>query len=112
MLRPMDGGDTAGTAVRLDILLAVWLAASPLLLGFASRPGPMWNDVAIGTGTLASILALARQERVWLGYASLMLGLWAMLSPWVIGFTHSPLALWDNVIVGIMLGAVGILRIR
>lgn len=35
-----------------------------------------------------------------LSWAQLILGIWVLVSPWVIGFADISAALWSNVIVG------------
>ncbi len=36
-----------------------------------------------------------------LGWAQLVLGLWVLSSPWILGFSAVTLGRWSNVIVGV-----------
>ncbi len=38
-----------------------------------------------------------------LGWPQLILGLWVLISPWAIGFSEVNIALWSNVIAGLLI---------
>jgi SPW repeat-containing protein len=71
-----------------NCLLAVLLFASPWLfrLTNSSAKADMWAaGVAIAAISLASIAAYA----TWEEWANVMLGIWLVASPWVLGFAHT-----------------------
>lgn len=37
-----------------------------------------------------------------LNWVQLVLGLWVLVSPWILGFAEITTALWSNVIIGIL----------
>jgi len=39
----------------------------------------------------------------WLNWVKLVLGLWVVVSPWVLGFSGITIALWSNVIAGALI---------
>jgi hypothetical protein len=39
----------------------------------------------------------------YLNWAQLVLGLWILVSPWVLGFSDITTALWSNVIIGALI---------
>ncbi len=36
-----------------------------------------------------------------LNWLQLVLGLWVVISPWLLGFSNNDIALWSNIIAGI-----------
>lgn len=98
--------------IGLGILLGLWLLVSPLVLGFSGHTAAAWNDAIIGVGALGLKYVLDRHETRWRGYAALLLGLWLMISPWVLGYSHTAMALWNNVVAGIILAGAGVAHAR
>ena len=71
----------------VNLVLGAWIAASPWVLGIADEyPMAMWN--AGVTGGLIAILAAIDLDTPasWEEWAMGALGLWAIVSPWVLGF--------------------------
>ena len=70
------------------LLLAVFSFVSPWLFAYAGRIAriDLWTSSAlIAAAALAAIVAFSEWEE-WL---NLLLGLWLVLAPWVLGFAHS-----------------------
>ncbi|HEX3620670.1 MAG TPA: SPW repeat protein [Candidatus Udaeobacter sp.] len=90
----------------INILLAIWLIISPFVLTFSIFPRAMWNNVI--TGIVIGIIAMLRtsmpQHPSW-SWSNVILGIWLIISPFVLGF-FSQAALWNNVILGIIIGLV------
>jgi hypothetical protein len=85
----------------VNILLGIWIIASPFVLGFHSKA--MWNNVVVGVGV--GVLALIRwgmHQPGW-SWLNLILGIWLVISPFV--FFLSGAAMWNNVILGIIVAA-------
>jgi SPW repeat len=80
MKRNLMIGDTSNLA------LAVWLFFSPWIVGFADHMPAAWTAwltaIAIGAFAIAALMAFAEWEE----WINLVLGLWAVVSPWVVGF--------------------------
>lgn len=79
---------------RITVLLGVWILISPVVLGFApSLPVVMWNSWLIGVVMLivSAGRTVAQVPKVWQETIDLILGLWLIISPWMLGFaTHAP----------------------
>lgn len=43
-------------------------------------------------------------------WVTLIIGLWVMVSPWVLGFSEIELAKWSNVIFGLALVIIGVIQ--
>ncbi|BCP65887.1 SPW repeat protein [Thermus thermophilus] len=46
--------------------------------------------------------------RKWQDWANLVLGLWLVLSPWILGFSGTSSATWNAVIVGLLVGLLAL----
>jgi len=71
-----------------NLLLAAVLLAAPWLFTLTNSTGKMdlWvSGAAIAAISLAAMVAYASWEE----WANLLLGLWLIASPWILGFTHT-----------------------
>lgn len=70
----------------LNLIAAIFLFLTPWIFGFTSVVEASRNawicGVAIGLASLTAMFAYAE----WEDWASLLLGLWLIVSPWVLGF--------------------------
>jgi len=71
-----------------NLLLATVLFAAPWLFALTNPSGKidLWvSGALIAAISLAAIIAFANWEE----WANLLLGLWLIASPWILGFTHT-----------------------
>ena len=68
-----------------NALLGVWLIVSPLVLGFQSDMTSLVNAVVVGVLLLATALGAIFVPRAWEEWTETGLGLWLVVSPWVLG---------------------------
>ena len=89
----------------VNLILGVWLFITPFIFGMISATGTVaWNGYIFGTIVAAlSIWALV-QPRPWEEWTNLVVGIWLILSPFVLGFTTETAAMWNHLIVGIIVG--------
>jgi hypothetical protein len=92
----------------LNLALAVILFVSPWVLGFTAETAAAWT--AWATGIVIAILAVAAivQFAEWEEWASVVLGVWLVVSPWVVGFTHNVVAQWTHIVLGLLIAAVAV----
>lgn len=84
-----------------NMALGALLAVSPWLLGYTGLEGATINALIIGLLVFAlSALALTLLDR-WEAYISGLLGLWAALSPWLVGFPRYDAPLLAHLIIGL-----------
>jgi hypothetical protein len=95
------------------LVLAVWLFLSPWILGVTSAPadGSGWSVaawhawiVAIVIGAVAVWAALRFAE--WHDWVNGVLGVWVVVSPWILGFAALTAAVWNHVVVGLLIVAL------
>ena len=95
----------------VTILLGVWILISPMVLGFA--PGQRdvtWNSWVIGVVLLivAAGRAAAQVPKFWQEAANLVLGIWLILSPWILEFSaHAP-ARNSTLVAGIVVAGIAL----
>lgn len=88
--------------VGLWLILANWVLA-PLLPGGVSPEPVAWNYVIAGAAALTLGVAAIAAFRIWEEWAGLLIGLWLMVSPWVLGFVSSPITMWNVMISGLII---------
>ena len=90
----------------VSVIAGLWLAVSPWVLAYQTETRPMWNAVILGG--LIALIALYALYRVfaWEEWANLLLGVWLLVSPWVLGFSALQVITLNAVIVGALVGAL------
>ena len=72
----------------VNLLLGLWLVASPFALGHMADPVPTWN--AIGTGVLISTLSAVRlgvpSRSAWMSWINAALGAWLVAAPVLLNY--------------------------
>jgi len=107
--KDMDVDSRTDAAIGVDMLLGLWILFAPFLLGFRGVLPATWNNVGVGL-----LMAVFCGLRVSVGYhqpawswCTSVLALWLIVSPFVLGFTHTPDAMWNDIIVGAVAAALG-----
>jgi len=104
----MNNEQQIRTAGWINLILGVWLIVSPFLLGFAGM-GLSRSNVIFGI--IIAILSLFQvsspSESTWAGWLSALFGIWVLISPFILGFVGMG-ALWNGIIVGIVVAIVAI----
>lgn len=92
----------------LQLVMAAWLVISPVLLGYWSERAPTLTVVVVGAifGFTAQ-MSIARPAK-WLEYANLVLSIFLILSPYIIGFSENTVATVNTIIGGLVLGVLAI----
>ena len=95
---------TGGAPAVLTLILGLWYVVSPwVYAGGHSTNGATWNNVVVGV--LIALFAASRlNNRVTMPGArwlDLVLGVWAIVSPWIFGYAGDQSRLINSVGVGI-----------
>jgi len=74
------------------------------MMAFRDLPAGRWNNViaVILIGVFGAIRASGDARACW-SWANVVLGVWMIISPFVLGFSGVVTAMWHNVIAGIVL---------
>lgn len=92
----------------VNLVVGLWMMASPWVLAFESERTPTANAVVFGF--LIAVLALLALFKVmaWEELVSVALGVWLAVSPWVLGFTTLGVAMWNFVAAGIVVAVLAL----
>ncbi len=93
-----------------NLILGVFLLISPWIFKF--EPGHLTQNAMI-TGIVMAVLAIAALAAfaVWEEWLNLIVGLWAIISPWVVGFQTNHTATTVHVIVGVLVAVLAAVEI-
>jgi hypothetical protein len=86
----------------VNAVLGVCLALTPWALGFTGEVAAAWNAWIVGAAiALVAVGALVAFTQ-WEEWANLVLGAWALLAPWLLGFLGVAYATYAHVIIGLV----------
>ena len=91
----------------LNVLASTWLIIAPWVLGYSARDA-RWNDVVFGivVGLLALIRAAGGYRQHWARLVNALVGIWLFVAAFTID--HSVVAMWNDIILGVIVFALGI----
>ena len=87
-----------------NLVLGVWLVVAPFVGVGAVNDVAAWNSYAAGAAVAIFALAAIARPQVWEEWVNLVIGLWLILAPFALGFADQPVAMWNQIIVGILIG--------
>lgn len=88
--------DPVNAALGAALLLSPWVA------GYFGETGATTNAVVVGGALIAASLGAMLMPQAWEEWAEAVLGLWMVLSPWVLGFSHRTEAMFVALMVGMV----------
>lgn len=92
-----------------NLILAIVLFVSPLLFTFKNETAKidLWVSASvIAALSIGAIVAYAN----WAEWANLLLGLWLVVSPWLLGFTHTR-AMHFSIVIGATVAYLALIEI-
>lgn len=89
-----------------NLVLGAWLFASPWVLDYASSPAG-WNAYVTGAAIMIFALAAAYMPKAWEEIINTLIGVWLVMSPFVLVPVRTHVAL-HTVVVGILATAFAI----
>jgi hypothetical protein len=92
-----------------NLILGLWLIVAPFVLTFTGS-GARGNDIILGIviAVIAACRVFGAYRSAWLSWVNALLGIWVIISPWVLGFSGKAQPTWNNVIVGIAITILGV----
>lgn len=70
----------------VSLVLGVWLILSPWALAFTGIDAALWNVVLFGAVIAMMAFMAIIDFHEWEEWADMAIGLWLIVSPWVLGF--------------------------
>ena len=94
-----------------NVLLGIWLICSPWIFGYANpTEAAAWSSLIAGFLVVfvgAMRFATPCESPAPCG-VNIVLGAWILISPWLFDLDMETASFWNNVIVGIAVGALAI----
>ena len=93
-----------------NLILGAFLFFSPWIFGFG---GTRAAENANITGVVIVVLAVAALAAfaIWEEWLNLIVGLWTLISPWVVGFQATTKAMAVSVVIGILVAILAAVEI-
>lgn len=92
----------------VNALLGVCLILSPWALGYDGMTMAMSNAVVIGLALIAAALGAIFVPRAWEEWTEGILGVWMLISPWMLDFAMFREAMLTAVVIGIAVAALAL----
>lgn len=87
----------------VNVILSVWLIASPWLLTVAAgNQTAAWSSWVVGASTATLAVLAMYRPAIWGDAVGITLGAWLVASPWVLGFAGTSAIAANAVVVGIL----------
>jgi ABC-type molybdate transport system permease subunit len=86
------------------LILGFWLVLSPFILQYADLTGIMsLNSYVFGFAVVVFAAIALYRPQMWEEWVNLVLGIWLILSPLVLGFRDETVATANHFIVGLLI---------
>jgi hypothetical protein len=80
------------------VLLSPWII--PYVLGSSVTGAAAWSHYITGLMIAATGIVAFGAYQIWEEWVNILLGLWLVISPWVLNFTHVTVFTWNAVAAG------------
>ncbi|MRR12078.1 hypothetical protein EG835_06325, partial [bacterium] len=93
-----------------NALAGLWLILAPFVLSFEGVEIAQWNHVIVGSAVLvlAAIRAFDPDERESMSWMNVVLGLWMIVSPFLLGYANVNDAQTNSLITGVIVLALAV----
>ena len=92
----------------VNIILSIWLFISPWVLGHSGGQAQAWNAWVVAVVVFVLSIASLTQFQRWEEWINVLLGIWLILSPWILRFSTDTRPATNAVIVGIIVGVLAL----
>jgi ABC-type molybdate transport system permease subunit len=91
-----------------NLVLGLWLFVSPWALNYAEVQNAAWNAYVLGVAIVVFAAIAAYMPKAWEEMVNTLLGVWLILSPYVIGFATHTMVAFHTVVVGVLVTAFAV----
>lgn len=90
-----------------NIFLGTWLFFSPLVMDYVmDMPVAATNAYLLGMAIVVFAAVAIYIPRIWEEWTNMTLGVWLIISPWVLGFEAARDIMMNAVLVGVLVAAL------
>jgi hypothetical protein len=98
---PNTRDDASRPGSALNMIAGFWLIVSAWVLGFNGVPVAVWDTVLVGIAVaVLAAIRLGTPGTEGLSWINLILGVWLIISPFVLGFREA--AMGNAIVLGIL----------
>jgi SPW repeat len=98
----------------VNFILGLWLIVAPFALFYRGISAALWDNVIVGIiiAVLAGWRALGKESvrMTVTSWVVALLGLWTLVAPFALRYAGNANAMWNNVIVGIVVAILATYR--
>ena len=92
-----------------NLIVGIWLFLSPLIFRFFHWADMDTMNFLVMGVAIAAVAVLAKyMHALWEDWVTLILGVWMVISPWLMGFTDNKVAFVDAVIAGLFVVGIAL----
>jgi len=91
-----------------NVLLGAYLVLAPFFGIGATGDVAAINSYLTGTAVAIFAIAALARPQLWEEYTNMVLGLWLIAAPFVLGFTNLAGPMWNQIIVGLLIGGAAL----
>jgi SPW repeat len=91
-----------------NLVLGIWLVVSPWVLSYAADATPAWNARVVGVVVAVAALAALIAFHEWEEWINTALAAWLIVSPFLLSFSSVQAALWNQLVLGVLIGLLAI----
>ena len=84
----------------LNLVLGIWLLFTPFFYQLSTLNAAAWNAYLLGTAVAVFAAWALAQPLRWPEAVNLVLGVWLLFAPWLLGFTDVAASAWNSWVVG------------
>ena len=94
----------------VNLVAGGWLFAAPWILGYDDLPAASWNSWIFGVIVVVVSAAALVQFAPWEEWVNVVIGVWLLISPWMLNFARpeTQQAQWNSVIIGLIIGSLAL----
>lgn len=86
-------------------IFGAWEVFAPFILGYSAVKGALWDAIIIGLAlvVLGVWAAISKDESTVknLSWVNVVLGIWLIIAPFLLSYSGTGSALWNDIIIGI-----------
>ncbi|RMD64967.1 MAG: hypothetical protein D6826_01205 [Alphaproteobacteria bacterium] len=91
-----------------NFALGIWLVVSPWALAYAAHQAAAWNAYVLGVVIAVAAFAALIAFHEWEEWVNTAFAVWLIISPWALGYATVSAALWNQIIVGLVVGGLAL----